>query len=124
MVIKKLLYFCLPIVFGIPFLLMTDLFPLHRYGMFAGLARKKQPLSQYSIEIHLTGKWTKLEAENEYLDKNYFPLVAERAFGHLESEASLASKINASQKIKPDSIRIRKISQQKPDSTRFVFPTI
>jgi len=122
MVMKKYLYLFVPLVFGIPFLLLADLFPLHRYGMFSGLARPEIVFSQYSIHIHLAGKWQKLEAENEYLDKNYFPMEAMRAFGDKESENKLVSKIRASLRVKPDSIRLESDSASASTTYRIIFP--
>jgi hypothetical protein len=73
---KNKLTFLVSLIFGIPFILMTDLFPLHRYGMFASLPGNPSIKKKYEIEIFLKGTWQVLTSGNEYLDHGYFPVQA------------------------------------------------
>lgn len=121
---RKYGFLLIALVFGLPFIGLTDFFPLHRYGMFARLAESDAGTpGKYSIEIHLGGQWQTLAAGNDYLDRNYFPLLAERAFGNPFREAELVAKLKASQKVQPDSIRLTEVkSTHSPISIRLIFP--
>lgn len=111
--------FFLLIFFGIPFLAVSDLFPLHRFGMFA-----RQPLVSTAefkgeIQIKKDGSWQKAETGNAYLDKNYFPLWANRAMREPDFRKRLFAQFQKNGNAKADSIRIVlpteiESTQQKP----------
>jgi hypothetical protein len=107
MVIRNAALVVFLLVFGLPFLAITDLFPFHRFGMFARIPEKAQDVSQYVFEVKEPGKsWKKLEAGNPYFDYNYFPLLAEKGFQNPDLGQNLGSKLFSSLEEKPDSIRI------------------
>ena len=110
------------LVFGIPFLLITDLFPLHRYGMFAGVSRQPGKTEKFRIEMKVAGSWQTLSAGNEYLDKNYFPLQAEQAFRNPAYRQELADKIRASLRTKPDSVLIIQEVGNSSDVQLLIYP--
>lgn len=97
------------VLFGIPFLAMQDLFPLHRYGMFARSARLQGSLLRhYSIEVrHPARNWEPLQTGNPYFDAGYFPEWARRAAEKPEYRNGFARKIKLSFPTPPDSVRIR-----------------
>jgi hypothetical protein len=96
-------------LFGIPFLAMQDLFPLHRYGMFARSARLPGSLlKHYSIEIRHPGRnWEELQTGSPYFDSGFFPEWARRAVEKPEIRTAFTRKIKLSFPITPDSVRIR-----------------
>jgi len=110
------------LVFGIPFMLITDLFPLHRYGMFAGISRQPGESEKFQIEMKVAGRWQTLSASNEYLDNNYFPLQAEHAFRTPAYRPELADKIRASLRTKPDSVLIIRKAGQSQDVKLVIYP--
>jgi hypothetical protein len=109
--------------FGIPFLFLTDLFPFHRFGMFAGIARNPEKTASYEIETHQNGNWKNLETGNPYFDSGYFPAMAEKAFGHPKKEKELAELLQESMKKPELRFRLRK-KQFSPllDSIRCISP--
>ena len=110
------------LIFGIPFLLITDLFPLHRYGMFAGISSQSGESEKFHIEMKVAGSWQTLSAGNEYLDNNYFPLQAEQAFRTPAYRPELAGKIRASLRTKPDSVFIIRKAGQSQDVHLLIYP--
>jgi len=110
------------LIFGIPFLLITDLFPLHRYGMFAGISKQKGEPEKFHLKMKVAGSWQTLSAGNEYLDNNYFPLQAELAYRTPAYRTELADKIRASLRIKPDSVFIIRKAGQSEDIQLLIYP--
>lgn len=110
------------LIFGIPFLLITDLFPLHRYGMFAGISRQPGEMKKFHIKMKVAGSWQTLSAVNEYLDQNYFPLQAEQAFRTPAYSSELADKIRASLRTKPDSVLIIQEVGNSSDVQLLIYP--
>lgn len=118
----RILVILFVLIFGVPFLLITDLFPLHRYGMFAGISRQPGVSEKFHIDLKVAGRWQTLMAGNEYLDQNYFPLQAELAFRNLSYRPELADKIRASLRTKPDSVLIIRKAGKSDDVQLLIYP--
>ena len=120
---KQISILALLMVFGIPFVMMTDLFPFHRYGMFARIPESKNEVFQYAIEVKENGKpWEKLKTGNEYIDKNYLPLLSFKSVSGNAQYADLGEKIWKSLGEKPDSIRIIKSVQHTEKQVFTIYP--
>lgn len=102
---KNIGIFLFLIFFGIPFLAVSDLFPFHRFGMFAQLPVSSNSEFLGQIQIKKDGKWQKAETGNAYLDKNYFPLWANRAMREPEFKKRLLAQFQKNGTAKADSIR-------------------
>ena len=102
---KKIVILLFIIAFGLPFLLIGDLFPLHRFGMFARTIPLEQQESDYFISYKMdsTG-WTKLSTGNEYMDAEYFPIWAKNAFLDSKKANQLVLKLIQTMPSDPDSI--------------------
>lgn len=111
MVMKNFALILILLVFGLPFLVITDLFPLHRYGMFARIPENPAQVERYSFETKTLGsKWQKLQTGNPYFDDSYLPALAEKVY-HLPADSEKwVMKLRSVPKEKPDSIRILRIS--------------
>ena len=118
----RILIILFVLIFGVPFLLITDMFPVHRYGMFAGISRQPGELEKFHIEMKVAGSWQILSAGNEYLDSNYFPLQAEQAFHTPAFRSELADKIKASLRAKPDSVLIIRKGGKSADVQLLIYP--
>ena len=116
----KFLPLGLVIIFGLPFLMLTDLFPFHRYGMFARMPAKN-PESEVRILTANEGKWKQLQTHSPNLDKGALPGLAAAAFGNPVKEKSLVEKILPSINPVPDSIALIKTAHPKPWK-RIVYP--
>lgn len=81
--------FFLVLAFGLPFLAISDLFPFHRYGMFARMPAKTKAESRFSIDYKKLGEYHSVQSGNGYVDNNYLPLWAEKA----ASDSAFAQKI-------------------------------
>ena len=111
------------IAFGLPFVLITDLFPLHRFGMFARMPNPNEEVQLYSIELKINPKpWQTLETDNPYFDKSYFYHLASDAFGEREKSESLADKLIQTLSPKPDSIRLVKQSMNASSKSSLIYP--
>jgi hypothetical protein len=118
----RILVILLVLIFGIPFLLITDLFPLHRYGMFASISMQQGGIEKFQIQTKVAGSWQPLSAGNAYLDQNYFPLQAELAFRNPSYRPELADKIRASLRTKPDSVFIIRRVASSADIQLLIYP--
>jgi len=112
----------LVLIFGLPFLLITDLFPLHRYGMFAALPSHETKTVKTEIHVHSDRHWKKLVTGNEYLDAGYLPKEAELAFGKRNLEKTLGLKLVQALKNEPDSILIQRQKWNLKPEKRTIFP--
>ena len=93
--------------FGIPFLVITDLFPLHRYGMFARVALPASKPTLFSIETKTNpSPWKKLTIGNPYFDNSYLPTWAARTYHDTANAPFLVSGLRKSLGQKLDSVRI------------------
>jgi hypothetical protein len=120
MVSKNLLIGILVLFFGLPFLAITDLFPFHRFGMFARIPSNENSLIQYHVETHQPDSvWKILQTGNEYMDKSYIPLLARKAIHDPAEQRQLAEKLLKNLKEKPDSIRI---SGSAGEKSILIFP--
>jgi len=93
----------IPLVFGIPFLLLTDLFPFHRYGMFARLPSKIQP-EEVRIRIKEGSDWKEFQTGSPCLDRGILARLAEAGFSDQKEAQNLLDKIRPSLNPFPDSI--------------------
>lgn len=105
MVRQKLLIVLLCIAFGLPFLVLADLFPFHRFGMFASLPRQSSSYASLEIQWKVNGAWKTLETGNAYFDQSYLPQKALQAFGNAGLEKSFIGKLKASMPLAFDSVR-------------------
>ena len=111
------------IAFGLPFVLISDLFPLHRFGMFARMPNPTEEVQIYSIEVKTKPKhWLKLEIGNPYFDKSYFYHLASDAFDNQKKTASLADKLLNTLSAKPDSIRLVKQTMNTTVKSFIIYP--
>ena len=111
------------IAFGLPFVLITDLFPLHRFGMFARMPNPDEEVQLYSIELKINPKpWQTLETGNPYFDKSYFYHLASDVFDEREKSESLAEKLIHTLSPKPDSIRLVKKSMNASSKSILIYP--
>ena len=100
-----ILLLCL--VFGLPFLAITDLFPLHRFGMFVQIPDQHKYMDSLKIEVKVGDKnWERLKTGNSYMDESYLPLYAKKSLRNIEDRKSFGDKIHKSLKEKPDSIQV------------------
>jgi hypothetical protein len=116
-----ILILCL--VFGLPFMAITDLFPLHRFGMFAQKSSLKLNSETFEIEIKLKDKnWEKLKTGNSYMDESYLPLLAKKCILNVINKSEFGKKIHISLKEKPDSIRISQMNENNSQQTLSIYP--
>jgi hypothetical protein len=109
--------------FGLPFLGLTDLFPLHRFGMFALVPTDQKKVESFEIQVkNPKENWKTLQTGNEYFDKNYFPVLASRSFYDKEKSIKLGLKINNTLIEKPDSIRIISTSGSTLTQSSIIYP--
>ncbi|HRH33871.1 MAG TPA: hypothetical protein PKY12_02385 [Catalimonadaceae bacterium] len=103
---KKSSYFVLILFFGLPFLAVTDFFPLHRFGMFARLPLT--PTEEYKSEIQVKkgNKWQRFETGNAYVDQNYMSIWGNRSTHDLEFRKRLSAQIRKNGLAPSDSIRL------------------
>jgi len=112
--------FFLVLVFGIPFLLITDLFPLHRYGMFARIP-VSAPESPVKILVHKDGNWAELSSGSPYLDAGILPRKSLEAFGDTLKESQFRLALLSTFKKVPDSIALEK-NQNNQKVRHILFP--
>lgn len=105
MVRQKLLIVLLCVAFGLPFLVLADLFPFHRFGMFASLPRQAASYSHLEIQWKTSGNWKKMQTGNTYFDDLYIPQKALVAFGNPSLEKALVGKLKAAMPLAFDSVR-------------------
>jgi hypothetical protein len=111
------------LVFGLPFLAITDLFPLHRFGMFAQAPTQIKNSDTFEIQLKLHGdNWEKLKTGNAYMDESYLPLLAKKCFQNLIDKKEFGEKIHCSLKEKPDSIRISELNINKTAQVLNIYP--
>lgn len=87
--------FILLFVFGIPFLLISDWFPLHRFGMFARIPVSIEKQVQFRIVTLQSGTWKSFETGNAYFDQSYTSLWAKRAWNEDDFRKKLSGLIRA-----------------------------
>lgn len=97
-------------VFGLPFLGLVDLFPLHRFGMFARLPESGS-LPVFRLVKFQNGQWQALTFGNAYFDDSYGKIWASRAWSDSLFRKKLTKVLSA--KIPADSLplAIEKINQ-------------
>jgi hypothetical protein len=94
-------------VFGLPFLVITDLFPFHRFGMFARIPSQPGEVVKYQFQQKTKGKnWEAVKVGNAYFDQNYLPMLAEKLVLFPEKAEVWGDKLYRSLSSKPDSIKI------------------
>jgi|GEM_PF-3457558 hypothetical protein len=100
---SALLSLVIPLVFGIPFLLLLDLFPFHRYGMFA---RIPAAMPAPEVRIILVSRDTSLELKtgSPCLDRGIVSKLAAESFSNQNSAEDLLNKLRPSLHPFPDSI--------------------
>lgn len=120
---KNLLLLGWLLAFGLPFVLITDLFPFHRFGMFARTPTADEEIQRYSIELKIKEKrWKMLKTGNPYFDKSYFCQLASDAFNRPEKRPNLAFKLVQTLDLKPDSIRLVKYAMNAPIRYLLIYP--
>ena len=117
---QRLIPLFLVFVFGIPFLMLTDLFPLHRYGMFARIP-VSAPESPVKILVYQNGNWTELSSGSPYLDAGILPRKSLEAFGDSLKESQFRLALLSTFKKKPDSIALEK-NQNNQKVRRILLP--
>jgi len=122
MVKQNWMIIILCLAFGSPFLAITDLFPLHRFGMFAQMPESNNQIETYQIELKVFGKnWVPLKTGNTYMDESYLPFLAKKNIKHPESKKEFGKKIHLSLKEQPDSIKVT-VSNGNKDNDFILFP--
>lgn len=112
------------LAFGLPFVVITDLFPLHRFGMFARMPNPGEEVQLFSIEVKVGNEpWKTLLTGNPYFDKSYFYHLASDAFGKKEKSSALADKLRRTLSPQPDSIRLVKEVLNAEIQTVVIYPT-
>lgn len=110
----------IPLIFGIPFLLLTDLFPFHRFGMFARIPAKN-PAAE--VRILLCGSDTAmlLETGSPCLDRGLLNQWAAAAFQDSSKADLLLEKLRPSLRPFPDSVFLE---QKQPEGwqRKRIFP--
>lgn len=110
----------LPIfVFGIPFLLITDLFPLHRFGMFARIPGKKQGMNVEVIQFR-EGKKLQVLTGNHCLDKGILASLSAAAWTVPQKAEELTGRLLPSLHPVPDSIFL--CSPKPSDQCKRIYP--
>lgn len=117
---QRLIPLFLVLVFGIPFLMLTDLFPLHRYGMFARIPASA-PESPVNILVYKDGNWTELSSGSPYLDAGILPRKSLEAFGDSLKESQFRLSLLSTFKKMPDSIALEK-NQNNQKIRRILLP--
>lgn len=93
--------------FGLPFVLITDLFPLHRFGMFARLPDQKSTTSKCYLETKTgTSDWLILKTGNAYFDEGYLSKLGSEAIDDPSMAKNLAEKLKKTLYPVPDSLRM------------------
>jgi hypothetical protein len=92
-----------PLIFGIPFLLLLDLFPFHRYGMFARIPAGK-PAPEVRIMVASRDTLLELKTGSPYLDRGVMAKMATQAYGSKSKAADLLAKLRPSLHPFPDSV--------------------
>lgn len=110
------------IAFGLPFLAITDLFPLHRFGMFARIPETPEKVEHFWFETRVSDKgWQKLQTGNPYFDHSYLPVLAEKGYRIPQEYEKWILKLRSVRSEKPDSIRIVRTSG-KTVSLKSIYP--
>ena len=109
------------IIFGLPFLLLTDLFPFHRFGMFARMPHRK-PEREVKILMASEGKWKQAVSGSPCLDNGALRQTALEAFENRGMESQMLSKILPSLKPQPDSIALETTENQNL-CRRIIYPS-
>lgn len=65
--------------FGLPFLGIVDLFPLHRFGMFARIPESGS-YADFRLVKFQNGQWQEIKFGNAYFDDSYGKIWASRAW--------------------------------------------
>lgn len=114
-------WWLLALFFGLPFLLLIDFFPFHRFGMFARISPVEKPTEKIYIEYFHQAAWKKLETGNAYMDANYLPQMASRALGNAKKEKELGRKLAKELPEITDSVRMR-LELGNQITYRLLFP--
>ena len=110
------------LVFGLPFLAITDLFPFHRFGMFAQKPQQNNDIEIYHLEVKTGQKtWESLKTGNAYMDESYLPQLAQKCMHNSDFKKDFGAKIYASLKDKPDSVQVN-ISGSNTPRNFILFP--
>jgi hypothetical protein len=105
-----LLSLLIPLIFGIPFLLLTDLFPFHRYGMFARLPAA-DPSPECRILLANADTLLELKTGSPSLDRGLVSRWAAAGWQYDSAAAQLLQMLRPSLVPFPDSVFI---SQKNP----------
>lgn len=89
--------------FGIPFLLLTDFFPFHRYGMFARIP-SKVPETEIRIMLISRDTTTELQTGSPCLDNGLLKKMAADAYKNPDMASGLIEKLRPSLQPFPDTI--------------------
>lgn len=117
---RNLFPLLIPLVFGIPFLLISDLFPFHRFGMFA--RHSSAPVTEETrILLAVGDTLMKLESGSPCLDRGLFPQLASHAINDEESAGVLLEKLRTVLNPFPDSVFVE---QESPEGClrKKIFP--
>ncbi len=108
---RKLLPLFLPLVFGIPFLLLCDLFPFHRFGMFARLP-SKAPEAETRILLADRDSLHVLQTGSPCLDRGLISTMAAAAFPDPAASELLIKKLQTALRPFPDSVLLEQKNKQ------------
>jgi hypothetical protein len=100
---SAILSLLIPLIFGIPFLLLLDLFPFHRYGMFARIPASK-PAPEVRIMLASQDSLLELKTGSPCLDRGMLAQMAAQGFENQSRAAELLVKLRPSLRPFPDSI--------------------
>ena len=110
----------IPLIFGIPFLLLTDLFPFHRFGMFARFPVKK-PAPEIKILLYGSDTVMLLKTGSPCLDRGLLNQWAQAAFKDSSKADLLLEKLRPSLRPFPDSVALEQ-KQSAGWQRKRIFP--
>lgn len=117
---KAFISLIVPIVFGIPFLLFTDFFPFHRYGMFSRIPKEK-PAPNVRILLASADTLLELKTGSACLDRGLPSEMARKAFVDSVIGNLLVQKLRASLNPFPDSVFVEQ-KTFKGWNRKIIFP--
>ena len=109
MKIKRLVYVCMLFLVILPFVLITDMFPFLRFGMFAEPVKKDQPAEIFYVLYYADKQWKKFDPEQYELQDETFQYLARNYYYRQEGQV-LLSKLHRSDVARGEYWRFYRVS--------------
>ncbi len=106
---KGLVYTCTLFLVILPFVLITDIFPFLRFGMFAEPVKKDRPAELFFVMYYKDYQWKKFDPEEYELQDEAFQYLARNYYYRREGQ-SLLAKLHRSDIIRGDYWRFYRVS--------------